>query len=421
MKTLILRYSAGTLSYRVAERGRTTPLVSGSIRRIGGETDHRYSYGKGRGEGSTDAATPAQAVGRVADLFEDLRGWGVPIEVSAVAYLVPHGDRAEVESDEADETFVDRLRAAIEAGRGGRDALQIIEAGRARYPGLRHVAVADDAFFSGLPPEAASYLLPDALTGPLSLRRRGHRGLLHAGALAKVMPILQAADAASGTRPRPSAPPEAISSTPTVPVSIPKHRIVLCHLERAAGVTAAAGDRPVWTTFGFAAGDGLPGPLGVGSLDVGVLAACLRDSEMSRDLLLAVLANGSGLGLRDDPDEIDRVALEAERGTEPIRTTWTAFVQGMAGAVAAAVSALGGIDALVFLGEGALRSPRFRRAVCTRLGFLGIRPPDEVALKASDPTRLSPEGARPIVLAVPVDEDELVARKALECLGESGK
>lgn len=407
MRALVLRAVDSSLSYRLVDRGRIRPVVSGGIRGIGGDAVHSYDYGTGRGEGATAATAMEEAIDRVRDLVEEIAGPDAASTLEIVAYLFPSGARDAGPVGVVDDAMLAERENA--PGRSESDAavLRLARAGRAMYPAALHLAVMDDAFFSTLPPESAIYLLPESLTRSLDLRRRGYRGVLHAGALRKIRALLDVREPRGAREAR-------ARERPSGEAAARKGRVVLCYVEGAAGVTAVHGDRTVWTTFGLSRGDGLPGELAAGAVDLGVLEACVAGTGASLESWLPMLRTQSGLGAVDG--NLDRVSMEAERGVESSRTRWAAFVQAIAAAVAGAVALMGGVDAVGFLGRSAVGSARLRRDVCARLGVFGIRAPEEVGAAAGRPETgaSGAEEPRPLVVAVPVDEDEEIERIALQ-------
>lgn len=408
MNLLIVRCSDTQLSYRLMLQTKGLPAVSGDVRRVGGESEHRYSYPRGCGEGATGAGNFTEAVERMATLLAEVEVRpGETAEIDTVAHWFVTGGATPVPVTRVD----DGLVALLSRGGGApgiRGALEALGACRARFPAARHVVVWDDAFYCDMPPESRSYLLPETLDLPFEMHRRGYRGLLHAAAASRVVPRLFGkgggmrgggyGGTAGGEGPR----------------------VVLCYCDRHAGVTAVLGNAPVWTTFGISPGDGLPGERGVGTLPVGGLETLLRHTALPPERLLTILRHGGGLGT-EESDEFERVALEAFRGVEPSRTRFATFVRDLVAAVGAAATVLGGLDALVFVGARAVGSHRFRAAVCAGLEAWRIDAPADVPVPPFEVTPLSADGSRPSVWAASINEDELVAREVARHLdGDDG-
>lgn len=80
----------------------------------------------------------------------------------------------------------------------------------------------------------------------------------------------------------------------------------------------------------------------------------------------------------------------------------------------ALVSALGGLDGLVFTGGIREHMPVIRAAVCARLAWLGIRIDD--AANAAGASVMSMPGSLVEVRVVATDEDAMIARHTLATL-----
>lgn len=397
MNLLIVRCGETQLAYRLMSQTKGLPAVSGELRRVGGESEHRYTYPRGCGEGATEAPDFHEAVARMATLLAEVElRPGETAEVDTIAHWFVAGGTTPVPVTRVDNALVAQLSKGGGAP-GTRGALATLEACRARFPDLQHVVVWDDAFYCDLPPESRSYLLPETVELPFELYRRGYRGLLHAAAAARVVPRLSAA-AGKGGAARGEGP-----------------RLVLCYCDRHAGVTAVLGNAPIWTTFGVSPGDGLPGERGIGTLPVGALETLLRHTALPPDRLLTILRHSGGLGV-EETDDFERVALEAFRGVEPSRARFATFVRELAAAVGAAATVLGGLDALVFVGARAVGSHRFRAGVCAGLEAWGIDLPADIPVPPFEVTQLSADGSRPSVWAASINEDELVATEVARYL-----
>jgi acetate kinase len=264
-------------------------------------------------------------------------------------------------------------------------ALRELDAARARFPGLPHVAVFDTAFHATIPPAAATYAVPRRWREEWGVRRYGFHGLSVAWSVERA--------------------PELVGRAPG------GLRMVVCHLGGGSSVTAVSDGRSVDTTMGFSPNEGVPMATRSGSVDPGALVAVLRRSGMDADALDHTLNEESGMrGLAGG----DGLELELERriaqGDEAARLAVDVYVHRVAGAVGAMATAAGGLDVLVFTAGIGERSPHVRERVCGRLAFLGV----EV-----DGTRNAADGDRDIAtatsrarVAVIRAREELVAARA---------
>jgi acetate kinase len=274
-------------------------------------------------------------------------------------------------------------------------ALALVDLVRSLRPGLPAVACFDTAFFARLPPEAATYALPEAWRQGLGIRRYGFHGLSHAYAVRRAAELVPGAE-----------------------------RLVTCHLGSGASLAAVARGRPVDTTMGFTPLEGLVMATRAGSVDPGALVFVLRHSELSVAAVEEALERRSGLvGLAGTPD-LRAVIERADRGDATAALAFGVYLHRLRAGIAAMAAALGGIDVLVFTGGAGWRSARLRAEACAPLGFLGVEL-DEAANAAEvlADRVVSPPGARVGVVVVEAREDLEIAaatRAVLRARGGRG-
>ena len=162
----------------------------------------------------------------------------------------------------------------------------------------------------------------------------------------------------------------------------------------------------VATTMGFSALDGLVMGTRCGALDPGVILYLLDELNMGSEAIGHLLYNKSGLlgvsGVSDDMRDLQ--ASSDPRAAEAIELFCYRIVREL-GSLAAA---LGGLDAVVFTGGIGEHSPEIRSRVCTQAAWLGLQL-DEKANRAGGP-RISKANSSVVVLAVPTDEESVIAR-----------
>jgi acetate kinase len=305
-----------------------------------------------------------------------------PSDVTAVAHRVVHGGAAFREPTVLDDEVVAALEGLTElVPLHNAPALAAIAEARRLLPEVPHVAVFDTAFHSTIPPEAHTYALPRRFREELGIRRYGFHGL----------------------------------SVQWASERVPVERLVVCHLGGGCSVTAVRDGRSVDTTMGLTPLEGVPMATRAGSVDPGALLYLLRHGltaeELDRTLehesgLLGLSGtSGSVRDLERAEDDASRLALEV-------------FSYRVAGAVAAATVALGGLDAVVFTAGIGENSARVRRLVCGRLGHLGLEL-DEAANSAAEPdAEIARPGSGIRVVVLGAREDLVAARAARALLGE---
>ena len=161
------------------------------------------------------------------------------------------------------------------------------------------------------PEEAYTYALPRRWREEWAIRRYGFHGLSVAWAAERV----------------------------TVP------RLVVCHLGGGCSVTAVLDGRSVDTTMGFSPLEGVPMATRPGTIDPEILLYLQRHGAATVDELEHALEHESGLVALGGTARVEE--LEA-RDDDDARLALAVFCRRVAGAVASAAAALGGLDAVVF-------------------------------------------------------------------------
>jgi len=255
----------------------------------------------------------------------------------------------------------------------------------AAHPDLPQVACYDTAFHHTMPPVAAQIALPRALWAA-GLRRYGFHGLSYeyiAGRLEAQAPGLA------------------------------KGRVIVAHLGSGASLCALKASRSIATTMGFSSLDGLVMATRCGSLDPGVILYLGRQGRTFADIE-ALLYDASGLlGVSEISGDL-RVLLASDdpRAREAIDL----FTYRIATEAGALVSALGGLDGLVFTAGVGENAPAIRAEVCDRLSWLGIRL--DPAANAIGRGCISLPDSKIEVRVVPTDEEAMIARHTWATLAD---
>jgi acetate kinase len=241
----------------------------------------------------------------------------------AVGHRVVHGGPRFVEPTLIDEEVL----AAIEELRPlaplhNEPALRAIREARAALPELPHVAVFDTAFHATIPPEAATYAIPERWREDWGIRRYGFHGL----------------------------------AVESVAAQIEADRLVVCHLGGGCSVTAVLDGRSIDTTMGFSPLEGVPMATRSGSIDPGALLYVLRER---------------GLALEEVDHALERESGLAALGGLESPLAFAVYTYRIAAAIAHMAAALGGIDALAFSGGVGENRADVRESIVGRLRFLG--------------------------------------------------
>ncbi|WP_419759677.1 acetate/propionate family kinase [Acidisoma sp.] len=209
-------------------------------------------------------------------------------------------------------------------------------------PALPQVACFDTAFHHTLPAVAQRFALPQEISAK-GVRRYGFHGLSFeyiASCLHHQAPALS------------------------------RGRVIVAHLGAGASLCALRDGRSIATTTGFSALDGLMMGTRCGLLDPGVLLYLLRQGHDVDDLEDMLYRRSGLLGVSGISGDV-RVLLASD--APAAREALDLFTYRIAWEAGALVSALGGLDGMVFTAGIGEHAPRIRAEVCARLSWLGLR------------------------------------------------
>jgi acetate kinase len=300
-----------------------------------------------------------------------------PHDVAAVAHRVVHGGPRFREPVVVDDAIESELRALTElAPLHNGPAIAAMDDARRLLPAVPHVAVFDTAFHATLPAEAWAYAVPRRWREEWGIRRYGFHGLS----------VQWAAEQ----------------------VAVP--RLVVCHLGGGCSVTAVRDGRSVDTTMGYSPLEGVPMATRSGSIDPEIPLHLLRAQLLRLEELEHALEHESGLlGLSGVSGDLK----ELQGSDDPSsRLALAVFSHRVAGAVAAMVASLGGLDALVFTAGIGENSAAVRADVCGRLGFLGVELDPDRNESARPDAEIAARGAPARVVVLRARADVVAARAA---------
>ena len=260
-------------------------------------------------------------------------------------------------------------------------AIATIRAARKLFQGIPHVAVFDTAFHTTLPEVARRYPVPDEWLEH-GVRRFGFHGLSVEWSTRRAASLLGR--------------------------SIGELQIVVAHLGGGCSVTAVDRGRSVRTSMGMTPLEGLMMGTRAGSIDPGIVFRLIRYG-VSPDEIERALDHQSGLrGVGGTEDMRSLLASEAD-GDRRAMLAIEMFVDRAAAGIAAAATALDGLDGVVFTGGIGEAAVSVRSRICSRLTLLRI--PEPSADATNDGVLVQSDGG-PAVISVHAREDVVIAEAA---------
>nr|WP_301288394.1 acetate/propionate family kinase [Natronospira proteinivora] len=193
--------------------------------------------------------------------------------------------------------------------------------------------------------------------------------------------------------------------------SLAAGRVVVAHLGNGASLCGMRDGKSQATSMGFTALDGLPMGQRCGALDPGVVLWLIQQQGLSAEEVQEMLYKHSGLlgvsGISHDMRDLIQSASPAAKEAMAL------FAYRTAREIGSLVTALGGIDGLVFTAGIGEHCPEIRRAIVEQLSWLGFELDKEA--NQGNAEYLSRPETLPI-LVLPTDEESVIARNTRKLL-----
>jgi len=328
--------------------------------------------------------------GAHARALDDILGKLAGQSISAVGHRVVHGGEYFAESVVLDADAIAKIEACSALAPLHNPAnLAGIEAARARFPDVPHVAVFDTAFHQTLPPQAFLYAIPYELYTRNKFRRYGFHRTSHRFVAEETARRLGKAPA--------------------------ELELVTAHLGNGCSACAIRRGKSVDTTMGLTPLEGLVMGTRSGDVDPNLHEFLVDRAGLSIGEVTELLNKKSGLlGLSGTSNDM-RTLLEArERGDARAGVAIGVFTYRLAKAVLGLSAALERVDALVFTGGIGEHAAPVRAETLEALRVLGpvLEPELNATHGSSSGGRITREGSRLLALVVPTNEELVIAREA---------
>jgi acetate kinase len=380
------------MRYYVFDAQRKDPLVRGRVSGIGGEEGEiEISYGAETH--ITEKPIPDHEAA-VAGILRAVALHAPQVAgIVAVAHRVAHG--GDVFSGPA--VVTPEVLAAISdlsplAPEHNAKAVVVIRAAQRLLPDAAQVAVFDTAFFTDLPPGAATYALPLELSERLRIRKYGFHGLTHRYVSERASLLLGRHDL----------------------------KQIVCYMGNSSSVAAVDAGHPVDVSTGFTTLEGLPMRTRSGSIDPGIHRYVMERTGMSIVEFERLLNEESGmLGLAGSSD-VWEVWDRADQGDARATLAIEVCVHRLVACISAFHGVLGGAQAISFTGALGEQDVRLRKAVCDRLACFGVEIDKGVNAKTHGSIRsriISTSHSAITVLTIQQREHYAMARDAAVALG----
>ena len=389
MKILVLNCGSSSLKYQLIDGDTEAVLAKGLCERIGidGMLKHEPE-GKEKFVSNDPLPDHATAVQAVMDALVDPEHGVIKSvdEIGAVGHRVVHGGEYFANSVLIMEEVKDALRKCVDLAPLHNPANIIgIEACEKLMPGVPQVGVFDTAFHQTMPEKAYLYALPYKYYEKYKVRKYGFHGTSHRFVSQECAKLMG----------RP----------------IEELKIVTCHLGNGASICAVRKGISVDTSMGFTPLDGLAMGTRSGSVDPAAVLYIMKKENLSVDEMDHILNKESGvLGISGVSSDFRDIEAAEGEGNERATSALDLFAYRVAKTIGEYVTAMKGVDAIVFTAGLGENSATMRQVICDYLRYLGIELDSYSNSQRGKAIEITTKQSRVQVFVIPTNEELVIAR-----------
>ena len=393
MNILVINCGSSSLKYQLIDSESEKVLAKGLCERIG--IDGRLTYSPDGGEKEvTDAPMPThtEAIQLVLDALTNEKTGVIKSldEVGAVGHRLVHGG----EKFACSVVITDEVLAAVEecndlAPLHNPANLIGVDACKKCMPGVPMVGVFDTAFHQTMPKEAYMYALPYEYYEKYKVRRYGFHGTSHSFVSKRTAEFLGK--------------------------DVKDMKIIVCHLGNGSSISAVKNGESIDTSMGLTPLEGVIMGTRSGDIDPAILEFLAKKEDMSIADLNNMLNKKSGVyglsgGVSSDFRDLGEAAAA---GNDKAQLALDAFAYRVAKYVGAYAAAMNGVDAIAFTAGVGENDADTRKAILSRLTFLGLELDEEANKKRGEDNIISTPDSKVTVCVIPTNEELAIARETL--------
>lgn len=395
MKILVLNCGSSSVKYKLLDMTTHEELGSGGVEKIG----MKGSFMKHTRKDGQKVILEGEilehqvAVEYILGVLTSEKHGGVASleEINAVGHRVVHGGEKFNSSVLISDEVIKKIEECIDiAPLHNPPNLAGIRAISELLPDVPQVAVFDTAFHQTMPEKAYMYGIPYPLYTKYGIRRYGFHGTSHRYVSKRACDFLG--------------------------VDYNNSRLITAHIGNGASITAIQDGKSVDTSMGFTPIEGLMMGTRSGDVDLGVVTF-LMEKEMINSSAVSTLFNKhSGVlgvsGLSSDMRDIENAVAE---GNPRAKLALDIYEYRIIKYVGSYITALNGVDVLVFTGGVGENQTGTREKVCNNLSFMGVKIDVELNARTRGKEMLisTPDSTVKVVV-IPTDEEYMIAYDTME-------
>ncbi|MBR1763348.1 MAG: acetate kinase [Eubacterium sp.] len=396
MKVLVINCGSSSLKYQLMDMDDESVLCKGAIERIGlkingGEENVIIKKGSDKFTYDKELLTHTDAFNEVKYILSESEYKVVDSfdEIDAIGHRVVQGGALYKESVLVDEKVLEDIKALSPlaplhnpANIQGYEACLNVVGDK-----VPQVFVFDTAFHSTMPPKAYMYAVPYEYYEKYGVRRYGFHGTSHKFVSKRVADRMGK--------------------------DITEIKTITCHLGNGSSLAAVDGGKVVDTSMGFTPLDGFMMGTRSGAVDPSAVTFIMKKEGLTPDEMDNILNKKSGVmgvsGISSDDRDICKAQNEGN-GRATLAHEMQAYE--IAKTIGSYITAMNGVDAIVFTGGIGENGFWLRSRICSYLGYMGVKIDEELNQKTvkGAEAELTKETDRVRVFILATDEELMIAQ-----------
>ena len=396
MKVLVINCGSSSLKYQLMDMDDESVLCKGAIERIGlkingGEENVIIKKGSDKFTYDKELLTHTDAFNEVKYILSESEYKVVDSfdEIDAIGHRVVQGGALYKESVLVDEKVLEDIKALSPlaplhnpANIQGYEACLNVVGDK-----VPQVFVFDTAFHSTMPPKAYMYAVPYEYYEKYGVRRYGFHGTSHKFVSKRVADRMGK--------------------------DITEIKTITCHLGNGSSLAAVDGGKVVDTSMGFTPLDGFMMGTRSGAVDPSAVTFIMKMEGLTPDEMDNILNKKSGVmgvsGISSDDRDICKAQNEGN-GRATLAHEMQAYE--IAKTIGSYITAMNGVDAIVFTGGIGENGFWLRSRICSYLGYMGVKIDEELNQKTvkGAEAELTKETDRVRVFILATDEELMIAQ-----------
>ena len=393
MNVLVINCGSSSLKYQLINSDTTDVLAKGLCERIGIEGSAITHQPAGKDKIIKEIPMPdhKKAVELVIEALTDPENGVVKSldEIDAVGHRVVHGGEKFAEATLITDDVIKAIEECNDLAPLHNPANLIgIDACKALMPGVPMVAVFDTAFHQTMPAKAYLYGLPYEYYEKYRVRRYGFHGTSHSFVSKRAAEILGK--------------------------DYKNMKTVVCHLGNGASISAVLNGQCVDTSMGLTPLEGLIMGTRSGDLDPAILEFICKKEDISIEEMNTILNKKSGvLGLSGISSDFRDLTAARDQGNQRAADTLDTYSYNVAKYIGSYITAMNGVNAIVFTAGVGENTASVREAVCEYFGYLGVEIDSEKNKIRGEEVIISKDSSPVKVMIVPTNEELAICEETV--------